>query len=172
MRRNRRKNIFPTTCETITLSLQRSRCTYAQLGKNIFNRRCAQYVMIAHRPILHPVNDKFYPEQAPNTKITGHTHPKKPHKCEKTRKSHPVLRKFGITDVVYFTYTTLPPRSFVRKSRKIQHQHTLKNTIYTKIPQIPPNTSMATIIARGCKLTASENNIGTRTLPSRNCMTK
>ncbi|EDN67783.1 hypothetical protein BGP_1416 [Beggiatoa sp. PS] len=34
-------------------------------------------------------------------------------------------------------------------------------------PQNPPKTNIATIIATGCKLTASENNKGTSTLPSR-----
>src|SRR5690606_32614916 len=42
-----------------------------------------------------------------------------------------------------------------------------------KIPQkphMPPNTRMATMIATGCRFTASENRIGTRMLPSINWM--
>ncbi|GAD30621.1 conserved hypothetical protein [Photobacterium leiognathi lrivu.4.1] len=34
-------------------------------------------------------------------------------------------------------------------------------------PHKPPNTKTATIIATGCKFTASENKIGTNTLPSK-----
>ena len=34
-------------------------------------------------------------------------------------------------------------------------------------PHNPPKTSTAAIIATGCKLTASENNKGTKTLPSK-----
>src|SRR5690606_14805174 len=43
-------------------------------------------------------------------------------------------------------------------------QRNSKNTPQT--PHSPPNTSTATIMATGCRLTTSENSNGTSTLPS------